>query len=764
MRGERWLPWFLIVAGAFGLSLVVASTSDAHGPWRRQRTGTDYYPTAVANQGGAADAGFFEIVLWLSASYGNPTDNEGPPFYTTAQRCPDDASVCAWRMRDGAIEPAVEPTNDGGPLDSGITPQVGAAQVLARALGRPVILIDRAFSGTPVAGYSTTTMLEDLDNAVAYAADAGSVARVRILTDNSGGYNEVRAGDPFADYISDLEVHRTAINNRIAARVDAGVAGWTNFTPTLALNSGTAHNYGVSGIPRHLYANDFVDHTNDVSNGAALCGQLYYVETGADELHPNQAGGIAMADLYGRCWARMLQANAQSPAASLRSVSVLDADSIRATFYVPCRAEGTCLDDPPLTTNTTDVVLQESTSSNIDTYGFHFYDSGGTLLTPGAASTVTFASCPAPATLCDVTVDFASLPNNFAFVSYADTGAVNTAISPTNPRGSGGNFLARLSAALGGICGADSPCADWTVSNFLAASAYDSGVHADAAADAGVADAAPEDAGAADAAAEDAAPSDSGIHPDAAVDAGPDSGPDAGEYNNGYFLESDGGYLELAANNTPLNLLSTFSICLVARTDTAFQFQPPYKRWLFGVNMIWLFGNIGGEWVTGIEQTLTGFDIDSPTISSGTWTHLCMAYDNSATVMYVDGVARSMDAGVTVNGSPPATITDDNVVHQILGDSVGAYVNTDVDSIVFYSDTITQAQADSHRCAFTTITNIDGGANPCSGQSLGQVVFDTDFVEAYLFDDPDAGPGRSYSGNNDFTVNGTLLQTASPLP
>jgi hypothetical protein len=117
-----------------------------------------------------------------------------------------------------------------------------------------------------------------------------------------------------------------------------------------------------------------------------------------------------------------------------------------------------------------------------------------------------------------------------------------------------------------------------------------------------------------------------------------------------------------------------------------------------------------------------------------------------------------------VNGTPPATITDDNVVHHILGDSVSPFTSTDVDSIVFYSDVITQAEADDHRCAFTGITNIDGGANPCSGQSLGQVVFNADFVEAYLFDDPDAGPGVSYTGNNDFTVNGTLLQTASPLP
>lgn len=704
--------------------------------------------------GGVPDSGVYEVVLWLSASYGDPAWTYGPPYYTTPQRCSDDASVCAYRARDGVVTAAAEPTNDGGPLDSGITPQIGAIQRMGAMLNRPVILVDRAFAGSPVASYSTTALLDDLDDAVAYAADAGAVARVSILTDNSGGYRELLNGDLFTDYITDLEVHRTAVNNHIAARVDAGVAGWLPSTVTLALNAGTAQQWGVSGVARHTFNDDFVTWTDTPANNAALCGQLYHVETGVDELHPDQEGGQAMADLYGRCWARMVSFPGRRASASLRGITMVDADSFRASFYIPCREEGTCLNNPPVSLNTTDVVGQQSTNADVLTYGFHFY-LAGVLQQPGAVSNATFLSCPAPATVCDVQLDFASLPN-FDAISYADTAEVNTAVSPNNPKTGGGNFLVRLNSAADlRPCGVDLPCADWTVANAFAVSPYDagpsdSGVHPDAAADAGVSDAA----------AEDAAPSDSGIHPDAAVDAGPD----AGAYNNAYFLESDGGYLELAANNTPLNLLSTFSICLVARTDTAVQYQPPYKRWFFGSNMIWLFGNIGGEWVTGIEQTGTGFDIDTPTISSGTWTHLCMAYDNSATVMYVNGVARSMDAGVTVNGSPPVTITDDNVVHQILGDSVGAYVDTDVDSIVFYSDVITQAQADSHRCAFTTITNIDGGANPCSGQSLGQVVFDTDFVEAYLFDNPDAGPGRSYSGNNDFTVNGALLQTASPLP
>lgn len=749
----------LLALALFALCLAAVRPADAqHRPrgYGSTRGGSSY------GGGGVPDSGVYEVVLWLSASYGDPSWTYGPPYYTTPQRCSDDASVCAYRSRGGSVTAAAEPTNDGGPLDSGITPQIGAIQRMGAMLNRPVILVDRAFAGSPVASYSTVDLLDDLDDAVAFAADAGAVARVSILTDNSGGYRELLNGDQFTDYITDLEVHRTAVNNHIAARVDAGVAGWLPSTVALALNAGTAQQWGVSGLARHTFNDDFVTWTDTPANNAALCGQLYHVETGTDQLHPDQEGGQAMADLYGRCWARMALFPGRRASASLRGITMVDADSFRASFYVPCREEGTCLNNPPLALDTTNVVGQESTNADVLTYGFHFYLSG-VLQQPGAVSNASFLSCPAPATVCDVQLDFASLPN-FDAISYADTAEVNTAVDPSNPKTGGGNFLSRLNSSADlRPCGVDLPCADWTVANAFAVSPYDggpsdSGVHPDAAAD----------AGASDAAAEDAAPSDSGIHADAAVDAGPD----AGAYNNGYFLESDGGYLELAANNAPLNLLSTFSICLVARTDTvesppgtwSNQYQPPYKRWFFGSEMIWLFGNIGGEWVTGVQAGGTGFDIDSPTISSGVWTHLCMAYDNSSTVFYVNGVARSADAGVTVNGSPPASITDDNVVHHILGDSVSPFTATDVDSIVFYSGVINQSAADDHRCAFTGITNIDGGANPCSGQSLGQVVFHPDFVEAYLFDNPDAGPGQSYTGNNDFTVNGTLLQTASPLP
>ena len=91
--------------------------------------------------------------------------------------------------------------------------------------------------------------------------------------------------------------------------------------------------------------------------------------------------------------------------------------------------------------------------------------------------------------------------------------------------------------------------------------------------------------------------------------------------------------------------------------------------------------------------------------------------------------------------------------------------HADLDSVVFYDTVLTLAEMDDHRCALTTITGTgDGGPNPCSGQSLGQVVFNPGFIDAYLFDSPDAGPGASYTGTRDFTPIGSVTHTSSPLP
>ena len=752
----------LLLASPFlvlGLTLYLGS-ADAERP-RNSRTNSSFFAaiaeTLAGDAGPAVDAGaVYDIVLWLSASYGNPFSNQGDPYYSGTPRCLDDASICAYRAWDGGVIPAVE-FDAGSPAAFAITPQVGAVQVLGRALNRPVILVDCPFPGAPVGLYNLSGcgFYNKLNDAVAFAVDAGATPRISILTDNSGGYNEVRAGSPFSSYITDIEVHRTAILNHIAARADAGIAGWAGSHPMrLALNSGTAHNYGVSGIPRHLYADDFVAHTSDAGTNSALCGQLYFVETGADQLHPNQAGGIAMADLYGRCWARMIRNSPSFVSAVLTNVEVENATDIRATFYLPCRVEGTCLDNVPITVDTTNVALQQTTG-NINSYGFHFY-SAGVIQTPGAASSATPLACAGGSVYCDVRVSFANMPASFDSISYADTAAVNTAISPTNPRGSGGNFIARINNTVGGICGADSPCGDWTVANVITGlSPYDAGP-SDAAADAGFADAA------ADAAAEDAAPSDSGIHPDAAVDAGPDAGPDAGAYNNQYFIASNGGYLSYSPAGTALDLTSTFTVCFALRDRTNDQYLSPIGRWGTPNDIIWGFGQLPGPtriWAVGFEQGGTGFNINSPAWFGNTWLHACIIFDGTNSAAYINGVATSQSSGAGI----PATLdTTGGTPWHILPQGS---THADLDSVVFYDTVLTLAEMDDHRCALTTITGTgDGGPNPCSGQSLRQVVFNPGFIDAYLFDSPDAGPGASYTGTRDFTAVGSVTHTSSPLP
>jgi hypothetical protein len=704
----------------------------------------------------------YDIVLWVSASYGSPLANYGPPYYSGIPRCLDDASICAYRaIADAGVVAAVEP--DAG---LGITPQVGAIQVLGRALNRPVILVDCPFPGAPVALYNLATcgMYGRMDDAVAFAVDAGATPRISILTDNSGGFNEARAGSPFSSYIANMTTHRNAILTHIAARADAGVAGYGGSHPVrFAFNSGTAQHYNAGGIAQHPYADDFVTYTSDAGTNSALCGELYFVETGADNLHPSQAGGIAMADLYGRCWARMLRPSPVYASAVLTNVVVESATDIRATFFLPCRAEGTCLDNVPITVDTTNVALQQTTG-NVNSYGFHFYSSG-VIQTPGAASSATGLACAGGSQYCDVRVTFANMPASFDSISYADTAQVNTAVSPTNARGGGGNFIARLNADAGAVCGADSPCGDWTVANVISGlSPYDGGP-LDAAADAGFADA-EVDAGFADAAADagfadaapDAAPSDSGIHPDAAVDAGPD----AGAYSNQYFIASNGGYLSYNPSGGALNLTSTFTFCFALRDRVNNTFQSPIGRWGSPNDIIWGFGQLSNRtpriYAVGFETGGIGFDINTPVWVNNTWIQACVVFNGTSSAAYINGVAASL----TYNGTIPSTLTvSPSTPWHILAQGS---THADLDSVVFYDTVLTQAEMDDHRCAFTSITNVDGGANPCSGQSLGQVVANPGFIEAYLFDSPDAGPGASYTGTRDFSAVGSVSHTASPLP
>lgn len=683
----------------------------------------------------------YDIVLWVSASYGSPLDTYGPPYYSGIPRCLDDASICAYRAWDGGVIPAVE--FDAG---VGITPQVGAAQVLGRALNRPIILVDCPFPGAPVDLYNLTGcgFYNKLDDAVAFAVDAGATPRISVLTDNSGGFREARDGDPFSSYIADLTVHRNAILSHIATRADAGVAGYSGSHPVrFALNSGTAQHYGVSGIEQHPYADDFVTYTSDAGTESSLCGELYFVETGIDELHPNQTGGIAMADLYGRCWARMLRPSPVYASAVLTDVDVLNSTQIRATFFLPCRAEGTCLDATPISLNESDVARQE-TAGDIDTYGFHFYN-GATLQTPGAATLVAPEPCAGGSQYCTVVLGFANMPATFDRISYADTAEVNTAVSPTNPRAGGGNFIARLDADAGAVCGADSPCGDWTVANVITGvSPYDAGGGAEA--DSGVH--------------ADAAPPDSGIHPDAAVDAGGD----AGAYTNQYFIASGGGYLSYSPDGGALDLTSTFTICFALRDRLDITYSPPIGRWGSPDNMIWGFGQMDHLtpriWAVGLEATGVGFDINSPVWFGDTWLHACILYDGAASTAYINGVAISRGYNPTV---PTTLDTSAGTPWNML--PTGNSTHADLDSVVFYDTVLSLAEMDDHRCALTSITGSgDGGPNPCSGQSLGQVVFNPGFVEAYLFDSPDAGPGASYTGLRDFTPVGSVSHTASPLP
>jgi hypothetical protein len=684
----------------------------------------------------------YEIVVWVSASYGWPFSNQGAPYYSGPQYCSDDASICAYRSWDGSIGPAVE-LDAGSPPAFAITPQVGAIQALGRALDTPVILVDCAFPGAPVALYNLTNcgFFPRLDDAVALAVDAGATPRIGIMTDNSGGFNEARSGQPFSSYISALEVHRTAIRDHIALRADAGVAGWGGPHPLdFALNSGTAQQYG-SGIAQHPYAADFVEYTSDAGTNSSLCGELYFVETGPDNLHPDQAGGIAMADLYGRCWSRMARGTPTFASAVLTDVDVLSETQIRATFYLPCRSEGTCLDAVPISVDTTNVVLQQAVG-NVNTYGFHFY-SGATEQTPGVATSAVPEACAGGSQYCTVLVTFANMPASFDSISYADTALVGSAVSPTNPRGGGGNFIARLNPDAGAVCGADAPCGDWTVANVIAGvgpfdggpvdAGPDSGIHADAAEDSGVHP--------------DAEPADSGVHPDAAP-------VDGGTYNNTYFATgTDFQYLELDPVPPALNLLQNFTICMAVRNRG--DYAPPVSRWAGGNQMIWVMGRFGGSWAVGIEvggQGLTG-----PVVVDNTWTHACVLFQGASSAVWINGT----DQTISVNGPPPNPITDRGLPLRILGENP-FFNNTmsDVDSVAFYNTILSQSQMDAHRCVFTSIV----GGNPCTGQTLTDVVTTPGFVEAYLFDVL-GNAGLSYTGLYNMTaVNGGPGQSSSPLP
>lgn len=411
------------------------------------------------------DGGSYRAVMVKSASYFEPGSLFGLAVYTSPKRCSDDASVCAFRVRDGSVAAAVDTP------DATISPQIGLIQRAAEYVDAPLILIDHPQAGTGVASYSMTEVLDDLDAAAAWAAAQDAVVCPAVFIDNSGAYNEHGSGDFVGSYSSIIEGYRDQIEAHIAAELAASTPGWdpTCTAVPINVNQGGAQGWGQSAATRHNFVGDFVTY-EQANADVDLAGQLHFVELGPDGLHPNQTGALALGDLYARSIARRLT-DGDAPALVAEAFAWDDEDSLRVTFRVPCREDSltTCVNDPPITINTTDQVGQETGSAGNTalTYGVALWNAGS-VIDPPAVSGVTVQSCPAPQATCDVVLDFASAPTGFDEVSLAD---VAIGLGPAVATGGGCNFVSEVS----GACGDDTPCADWCVGNAQLLNPFDGG-------------------------------------------------------------------------------------------------------------------------------------------------------------------------------------------------------------------------------------------------------------------------------------------------
>lgn len=565
---------------------------------------------------GFPDGGQYFLVLATGASYRDPGSTQGLAYYTEPYRCSGDAA-CAFRVTGGTVVEAEE-------TETNIRPQVGSIQQAVRETQIPTIMIDRGFPGTAVGDYDLSGMLTDLDTAAAWAADRDANICPVLLSDLSACYADAVSGEPWSTCETSLEAMRTTFEDRMALRIGAATAGWASACTSLDLmvNQGNAQHFGGGGVARHPYTDDLVSYA--AAADIHLGYQLMAMTSGADNLHPDTAGGQVIADLEGAAWAKVLDGeSADGP--TLVGVTVTGADSLALSFTVPCLARGSCANDPPITVDTTTIVPQES--ATVDTYGLHFYSSG-TLQTPPAISSATPAACASSP--CTVNVTFAAnLPASFDSVSYADTGVVNTAVDPSNPGGGGGNFVIELNPAVA-TCGVSTPCAEWPMGNVITGlSPYDSGIPPDSGADSGV--------------------SDSG--------AGDTGGPDAGSISNTQFVDlpTTANYYVAAANAT---LSGAESICMGGwfRRGNA-SASSFISQWAIGMGDLrfWLGILDAGLPSFGVAFGI-GRDFSGGNIGVGTRAHLVACFQQGSGS---GGTINLWRNGALANGTLNTPIPDD---------------------------------------------------------------------------------------------------------
>lgn len=394
------------------------------------------------------------LILVIGQSYLDENSTFGPSTFTVAEQCSGGAT-CGFEASIDEEPDAVVDAVDNGTL--GPRFQTRMVHRLVEDLDQEIVMIESPNGGTAVAAYDVAELTTELDVAAAWAAGRGEEICPRVLIENSGGYRDALDGRTFAQYTTDLATMMTTIEDHIAAQIAVPTPGYDSSCTNVKLivNAGSAHFWGASGVARHPYADDFPGYGSG-SADIAVAGQLYFAENGTDDLHPNNTGANAIGELYAHVVQHVLSTGDYRPLEPT-SVQMLDADTVRVTFFVPCRESDTCaIAAPanPMSLNTTDVVAQQS--SGVVTYGLHFYDNGSLVTPANAVTSVTFPDCPD--TSCDAEFNFAGPPGSFDEISFADTGVVNSAVQPTNPSAGGSN----ISAARTDHCGTDT-CADFAI-------------------------------------------------------------------------------------------------------------------------------------------------------------------------------------------------------------------------------------------------------------------------------------------------------------
>lgn len=656
----------------------LAADAEAHRPGSRRARAS----AAILSQGGGPtlpwqDPSVVPVAIFVGASFGSAVSSQGPSTFLEPEPCPGDAGVCGLWVEEGQVVPAVDP------VDGGIRYQLGATQGAARAFGRPVVLVQRHFPGTPVTGYSMDTITSDLDVVAAWAADRGWTICPIVMSDNSGGYNENAAGDPFSAYLAALDVHRATVQDHLAARVAATTAGFHPDCTTFPflLNGGDTQHWGVTGVSRHRFVDDFASYAQ---SPGFVAEQFYFVrrggddpgdDTGSDRLHPNTAGGEALARAYALSLQRILARGRTYPPV-VRDIRPTGPDTLRLSIDVPCRFFGGCLDDPPITLDDTNVAPQEDLSG-ARTYGVHLYLGGDNQAAP-AVTEVVFHPCPPPLGRCDVTLRFAEALEGFDEISIGDTAEVNTAAGPTNPRTGGTNFVTRLDPSV--VTCAHSRCEEWVSGNAFARTPHDAGAPPDSGEEPDSGDepdaGEPEDAGEE----EDAGDPDAGDEPDAGdagdEDAGgEDSGPDAG---SGVTFTSSvsatfasGATLSRAVPTDDLWApRDGLTVLVWARPfDT---FVAPASRWGGGgaSTEVWWIGRVPGFLAIGFGAGGTGRDCNAAPFN--VWHQVGFTFDGSQTDPEdrLHCVINGAYADGALQGSVGAQVDDEQIPLTLAGGNV----------------------------------------------------------------------------------------------